>query len=328
MHVPDAWDILFQHSNFPMPVAVFDSGTQGPEPFICSQGADCTGKVGNDKVGDLNLDGFLGTGIGADSVQEKEGHIAQIGNNIKTLTYGCTDTFGHGTWVSCTICGSPYNHMGSAGLNPMVPVYPIRIANGKPGTQIKTDDLAVIKAMCVMYDMANTRIINISYSDMMSAKDHPILHEFFKDWYNRKNGLIFCSAGNSGEQLSMANQPYILCVSAMAQKSGMEVVTKANSGWDSATGRAVDFTAPGVNIQVCNPDGSSNSVSGTSFSSPICAAIASMIWTINPNLKNTQVQQIMINSCQNPGGPGSWNAKFGWGLPDALKCCQAAMGSF
>ncbi len=42
-----------------------------------------------------------------------------------------------------------------------------------------------------MYDMANTRIINISYSDMMSAKDHPILHEFFKDWYNRKKWTDF-----------------------------------------------------------------------------------------------------------------------------------------
>ncbi len=126
----------------------------------------------------------------------------------------------------------------------------------------------------------------------------------------------------------MANQPYILCVSAMAKLDGMHIVNKANSGWDSATGTAVDFTAPGEAIEVCNQDGTSNSVNGTSFSSPICAAIASMIWTINPNLKNTQVQQIMINSCTNPGGVGSWNPQFGWGMPDALKCCQAAAGSF
>ncbi|HEY9755232.1 MAG TPA: S8/S53 family peptidase [Oculatellaceae cyanobacterium] len=325
LNVPDAWDIVFQHGSFPMPVAVFDSGTQGPEPFIAGAGADCTGTVGNKKVNDLGFDfnGFLGTGLFADSIKDQEADIATIGNNIKTVTYGCTDTFGHGTWVSSTIDGSPYNGKGSAGLNPMVPIYPIRVANGAPGTTIYADDLSLVKAMCVMYDTLNTRIINISYGDMMSAKDHPILHEFFKDWYNRKNGLIFVSAGNNGENLSMANQPYVLCVSAMAQLDGMHIVDATNASWASGTGTAVDFTAPGQNIQVCNPDGTSKSVNGTSFSSPICAAIASMIWTINPNLKNTQVQQIMIDSCENTGN-ANWNPKFGWGMPDALKACQEA----
>jgi subtilisin family serine protease len=239
------------------------------------------------------------------------------------------DTHGHGTWVACTIDGNPFNGLGSAGINPMVPVVPIRIANGPAGTEIKTDDLALIKAMCVVYDMPEIRIINISYGTMMSAKDHSILHEFFKDFYNRKNGLVFCSAGNNGENLSMANQPYILCVSAMAQKDGIQIVNKANTGggWASATGRAVDFTAPGQNIEVCDPSGKSDSVDGTSFSSPICAAIASMIWTVNPNLKNTQVLQIMIDSCtNNPPGAGSWNPQFGWGMPDALKCVNEAAG--
>ncbi len=159
----------------------------------------------------------------------------------------------------------------------------------------------------------------------MSAKDMPILHEFFKDWYNRKNGLIFCSAGNNGENLSMANQPYVLCVSAMAKIDGMHIVDLTNAGWASGTGTAVDFTAPGQFIPVCNPDGSNKTANGTSFASPICAAIASMIWTINPNLKNTQVEKIMIDSCENTKAP--WNPQFGWGMPDALKCCQAAQGT-
>jgi len=325
MHVPDAWDIVFQHGGFPMPVAVFDTGAEGPEPFISGSGADCTGTVGNKKVSDLNLDGFLGTGLFSGNVEDQEKDIATIGNNIKTLTYGCTDVHGHGTWVACTINGSPYNGLGSAGINPLVPVYPIRIATGAPGTKVKTDDLSLIKAMCVMYDMANTRIINISYATIMSAKAHPILHEFFKDWYNRKNGLIFCGAGNAGENLSMANQPYILCVSAMDQKDGMVLVN--HSDWQSASGTAVDFTAPGQNIQVCNPNGTKTAVNGTSFSTPICAAIASMIWTVNPNLKNTQVLQIMIDSCENLGGHGAWNPQFGWGMPDALRAVTAAAGA-
>jgi subtilisin family serine protease len=172
----------------------------------------------------------------------------------------------------------------------------------------------------------NTPVINISYGDLMSAKDNPILHEFFKDWYYRKGGLIFVSAGNAGENLSMANQPYVNCVSAMAQQDGMHLVNTKK--WQSASGTAVDFTAPGQNIQVCNMDGTPKSVSGTSFSSPCCAAVASLIWTINPNLKNTDVEKIMRDSCENTDGPGNWNPQFGWGMPDAYKCVVAAEGTF
>ncbi len=324
MHVPDAWDEVSKYNRFPMPLAVFDTGTQGFEAFIDRPGANVMGSIANDKIDDLGFDfnGFLGTGLFSDSIKDQEDDIIHIGNYIKTMTYGCIDTHGHGTWVGTTISGSYYNGMGSAGINPQVPVYPVKIADGPAGKPAYTDELACVKAMCVMYDCLGTRIINISYGDMMNARSQPILHEFFKDWYNRKNGLIFCSAGNAGENLSMANQPYINCVSAMDHKDGMVLVN--GKSWQSASGTAVDFTAPGQDITVCNPNNTANTVNGTSFSSPIVAGIASMIWTINPNLKNTEVEKILRDSCENTGGANTWNPQFGWGMPDALKACKAA----
>jgi subtilisin family serine protease len=100
-----------------------------------------------------------------------------------------------------------------------------------------------------------------------------------------------------------------------------------NDKWQSCYGPSVDFTAPGEDIQVCDVNGKSDSVHGTSFSCPIVAAVASLIWTINPNLKNTQVEQIMRDSCVQVGS-ASWNPQFGYGMPDALKCVKAAQASF
>jgi hypothetical protein len=320
MRITDAWDEIAKYPNFPMPVAVFDTGTQGPEPFLVDRGADCTGDKTRDKADGINLDGFLGTGLFSDSIKDQEKDIIKFGNDIRARTSGNMDPNGHGTWVGCTITGSPYNSLGAAGVNPLVPAYPIKIANAAGNS----DDLSVIAAMCVMYTFGpdDMRIINISSGPYEDARSHAVLHEFFKDWYNRRNGLIFISAGNAGENLKAVNQPYINVVSAMANKADMQLVK--NKKWQSAFGTPVDFTAPGINIQVCDQNGKSNNVGGTSFSSPIVAGVASMIWLINPKLKNTEVLKILVDSCDNTDDAGTWNPQFGWGMPDAYKACLAA----
>lgn len=325
MQITDAWDELYKNGMpFPKLVAVFDTGSQGPEPFLVSQGADCTGSIENDAIDDLgfDFDGVLGTGLFDDSIKDQENDIIHIGNYIKTMTYGVTDPNGHGTWVASAVNGSPYNGMGAAGVNPQAAVYPIRIA----GNDGFTDDLALVKAMCVQYDNLNTPVINISYGpDLMRAGEHEILHEFFKDWYYRKNGLVFVSAGNGDENQTCANQPYVNAVSAMGKVADMKLAV--GKKWKSAHGTAIDFTAPGQYIQVCNQDGTAKSASGTSLSCPLVAGVASLIWTMNPNLKNTEVEKILRDSCDNTDGANTWNESFGWGMPNALKAVKAAQAT-
>ncbi len=313
MRIPDAWDVLEKTNNFPQPVAVMDTGVEGPESWLSGWGADCTGSVGDKKLDDLgfDFDGILGTGLFDDDIEEQEKDIIEIGNNIKTLTYGCKDSHGHGTAVASVINGRNFNGMASAGCNPRVPIMPIKIGAGAGG---ETDQLALVKAMCVMYDTLNTPIINISYHNLMDPERHPILHEFFKDWYYRKNGLIFVIAGNDAKNLSMKNEPYVIVVSGMAQSGHMKLAKS------SGHGTAVDFTAPSQNIEVCKQDGSARVLDGTSLSTPMVAGIASMIWTVNPKLKNTEVEKILRESCDSD----EWDEKFGWGMPDALKAVEAA----
>ena len=61
---------------------------------------------------------------------------------------------------------------------------------------------------------------------------------------------------------------------------------------------------------------------GTSFASPLVAGVASLIWSTNHNLKNTDVERILRASCEN--STSGRNAKFGYGMPDAAKAVRIA----
>ncbi len=311
MHVHQCWDLFPKYNHFPEPVAIFDTGVEGPESWVSGWGADCTVQQKSNKSLQFAL--IMGEDI---DIEEREKDIISFGNAIKTLTYGIKDADGHGTWVASVINGSPYNGKAAAGVNPQVPIWSVKIAAGPPG-MVSSDSYSLIKAMCVMYDCLNTRIINISFGPYEDPEKDRILHEFFKDWYYRKNGLIFIAAGNNNEKLSIGNPPYFLSVNALDQKDTMTL------RGDTAVGNYIDFTAPGTAIQICNPDGTSGTVWGTSLATPIVAGVASLIWTINPKLKNTEVEKILRDSCDN-SPKGGWNPNFGWGMPDAEKACKAA----
>jgi NACalpha-BTF3-like transcription factor len=312
MRIPDAWDLIERTNHFPMPVAIFDTGVEGPESWLSGPGADATASAGTERLDDdVDLDEDM-------DIEDQEDEIVRVGNEIKTLTYGCTDPIGHGTAVASVINGRSFNGVASAGVNSRVPIISIRIGAGPKGA---TDELAMVKAMCVMYDTSNVPIINISYSTAAYKSENPVLHEFFKDWYYRKNGLIFIAAGNKGENLSEKNEPYIIVVSAMAHSGLMKQVKIP--GMKSAYGTSVDFTAPGQDIEISKPNGTPDSLDGSSLSAPLVAGIASVILTINPKLKNTQVEQILRDSCENPSNK-DWTPEFGYGMPDALKAAQAA----
>ena len=62
---------------------------------------------------------------------------------------------------------------------------------------------------------------------------------------------------------------------------------------------------------------------GTSFSSPEVAGAAALAWSVNPDLKNFQVAEIMKQSAARPAGTG-WTPDAGWGLLDAAAAVELA----
>lgn len=308
-------------------MAILDSGCSwNGDTTIGSWGADVTGihKEIAEKLED-EMGGFLGTGLFGDDVEDLEKEIEHWGNYAHTLSMGTGDNIGHGTEVA-SVAGGRENGKGSVGINPDLDIVPIKITDTKT-----VDDLAILAGMIVALER-RVRIVNISTSNLNDEDQHECLHELFKYFYNRRQGLVFVSAGNSGERMKFKEFNYINTISAIKQvseediKKGAKplqlVTSKDTGGWASNTGKCVDFCAPGINIQITNHKGKATSGGGTSFAAPIVAGIASLVTRVNPKLTALQVQQILIQAC---GNNGQRTDEFGYGLPDAEKAVDIAL---
>jgi len=148
------------------------------------------------------------------------------------------------------------------------------------------------------------------------------LHTYLRTFHDSGNrGLVFNAAGNGnakGKGISDKNKflPYLIVVSALGENNQL-------TEW-SNYGNCLWFTAPGDNIFCTDERGSVVSVAGTSFSSPLACSIAALIWGARPSLTNIDVENIMKTHCVNYA-PG-WNKYYGYGMPDALACMNAALG--
>jgi len=95
----------------------------------------------------------------------------------------------------------------------------------------------------------------------------------------------------------------------------------------SAFGTTLDVVAPGQNIISTLPNQTIGSMDGTSMATPHVSALAALVLSVNRNLTNLQVNNIIENTSQKVGGytystttnrpNGTWNNQMGYGLIDA-----------
>jgi len=93
----------------------------------------------------------------------------------------------------------------------------------------------------------------------------------------------------------------------------------------SNTGNNIDLTAPGTVFSTF-AGGTYNSASGTSVSSPVVAAAAALVLSVNPSLSGSQVQQILKQSADDLG-PSGWDSSYGWGRVNVGRAVSLASGS-
>jgi thermitase len=226
-------------------------------------------------------------------------------------TSSLQDLQGHGTNVSTTAAASFNNVSLTAGVAPAAKVYSVQIA-GEAGS---TNDLELIRGMADVLQ-TNKKIVNISYGSppptgLTNANVHGPLHEFFRAFHN-KGGLVFISAGNDAKFDSNPRRGYLQVISA--------VDTRRVRASFSNIGTSVTFAAQGTAVVCSDRFGNDVSVNGTSFSCPIVAGMAALVWSRFPRLTNAKVLAALRRSTNQT----VYNNRTGFGIPNAKRALAIA----
>ena len=234
------------------------------------------------------------------------------GYNAYDGTNNVTDDVGHGTMVAGTAAAITNNALGVSAPAWNCKILPVKV--NIPGAASTTFSLLAkgliyaadkgAKAACMSW-----QIFNGSGTLAEAAK-------YFVD----KGGIVIAAAGNTGKYEDYTDNPYIISVAA-TDKNDLAASF-------SSYGPYVDLSAPGVNIlttisgkQATSYDYAYGYVSGTSFSAPLTAGLAALIYSVNPSLTPNQIEQILETSAVDLGEPG-YDYHYGWGRINATKALE------
>jgi hypothetical protein len=227
--------------------------------------------------------------------------------NAQTTT---DDDEDHGTAVS-SVVAAPNNGVGIVGIYPDAV---LRVWDASPFGFL--NEGAAIQGI---YEAARRGpgVINLSFG---GEDDDPLLDDAIRFAF-RSGSLVVAAAGNDALIGNPPNfpafYPHVLTVGATNESNRVAVFSSLSS--------AVDLAAPGVHIPVAEPfanepTGYSTEGNGTSFASPLVAGAAAWVWTVRPELDNTQLFELMRRSATDIAATGFDNTS-GYGLlnlPNAL----------
>jgi hypothetical protein len=230
------------------------------------------------------------------------------------------DVNGHGTHVAGIIAGVTNNKISSKNTSVNIGrIMPIKVI-GPDGGQSKWIIAGILYAV-----MNGAKVIYISIGGPPFSKALQRAINFA--W--QKGAVIVAAAGNDGvEQVEYpAGYNFVLAVSAANEDHKRAKF----SNW----GMNIGVTAPGTSILSTTPTYPTpnrlpiyDSLHGTSQATPLVSGLAALLLSINPNLRNLEVIQ-MIQRAAVPidGKNKQWNHYFGYGLLNAKNALNLSIGT-
>ncbi|MCL1975555.1 MAG: DUF5011 domain-containing protein [Firmicutes bacterium] len=230
-----------------------------------------------------------------------QGYAAEPG-----LSYE-NDKVGHGTGVAGVIAAIGDNALAGAGLNWNAALLAVKADNANGVLSAAN----VAKGIIWAADNG-AKIINLSLgltSDSLTIKNAV-------DYAYNKGCAIFAAAGNGGKNSIEYPARYdnvIAVGSVEANGAARYYTSNYGSGLDvMATDTYYSTTA----------SGGSAFVTGTSFATPQVAALASLLWGVNPQLSNAQIYDLIRRGAS---GNGAYiNDELGYGIINFEKSLQLA----
>jgi serine protease len=246
--------------------------------------------------------------------------------------------FSHGTLLGGVIGATANNGVGIAGINWNSDMIYVDISGDNAG------DRSLADATQVMINKANEKgqklVVNLS----IAGGNTP---DFERLIAANKNKALFVIASGNG------NQSQLSTPADLAAKYGNVISVGASWGtrdfdgkattpgerisydgwWGSNYGSGLTFLAPSefVSTEATRENSASNFAfgykslfNGTSAAVPNVVGVASLVWSINPNLTAEQIRSILAETACDLGTPG-YDTTSGYGLVNADKAIRRSM---
>jgi subtilisin family serine protease len=227
-----------------------------------------------------------------------------VENNSNT-----NDVDGHGTHAAGVAAAAGNNSLGIAGVAWSVKIMPIRV------------DVSFGQAS--LFDIADGLVWAADHGARVAAVGFFVgdtagsAVSTAAEYFQSRGGVVTAPAGNGGQSLSLANDPYFLTVSG---------ITTANAlASQSNKGTHVDLAAP-WQLWGTGFGGIYQMWSGTSWSAAAVAGVAALTVSADPTLTGSELRDLLTQSADDLGTAG-WDSSFGWGRVNAERAVATALGS-
>jgi len=230
-----------------------------------------------------------------------------------------TTTTSHGTFVGGLIGAHIGNDLGGAGVAGGVKLLPLRISDKNGSTTMKR-----ITDCIKMAADRGAKVVNVSFTGIESQ----IVQEAGLYAANKGTLLVY-AAGNQGKNRSVKSYPDYPNVFAVGATNISDKRWTYKSSWftggGSNYGQFIDVVAPGHNLYSTNVYSKPmteryRTGSGTSYAAPVAAAVAALVYSVNPNFTPQQVEKIITDSADKIGAAST----FGAGRVNALQAVRLA----
>src|SRR5579883_751133 len=293
--------------------------------------------TGSNKV----LIGIEDTGLGTNSSGNIHSDLRStivVGNNYLDES----SSFSHGTLVEGVIAASSNDGIGIAGINWNSDVEMIDVVGGDSG------DYNLASATQALLNQANSKgqrlVVNLS----LTGGDSPAFDQLIAN--NQNTALFVIASGN--ENKNSLDSP-----ADLAKKYNNVIAVGASWGntdyygnpttpgtrisysnwWGSNYGDGLTLTAPSEYVSTTATRTTSSSqfnfsyggdygslFNGTSAAVPNVTGVASLIWSVDPNLTATQVKSVLTSTAYDLGASG-YDTVYGYGLINADTAVRRAI---
>jgi subtilisin-like proprotein convertase family protein len=252
----------------------------------------------------------------------------------------------HGTPCAGVAAAAGNNQIGVAGIAFNCKILPVKIFGA--------DEMARENkvADAIRYAGSIADVLSCSWgwsSDTPSSDISLAIGEVARTGRKGKGAAVLCATGNKTSPILQtsisfpASVPEAIAVGASTNKGeraqyscygvGIDFVAPSNGGTKGIFTTDISTLNRGYNtgdISMGDPAGLYyNDFGGTSSATPLAAGIAALILSVNPNLTQDQVRQIMRNTADKIGGnhnynPDGFSVEYGYGRVNAYKAVKAA----